>query len=48
MAQPHTKARIRDEVPAGLISPIVNQMPTPEIAPNTSVIRMKNRACRSR
>ena len=43
MAQAHTKMRMRALVAAGLMRPMVNQIPTPETAPKTSVTRMKKR-----
>ena len=41
MAHPHTKVWMRVDVASGLTSPMVNQMPTPEIAPKTSVSSTK-------
>ena len=41
IAHPHTKVWMRVEVASGLTSPMVNQMPTPVMAPKTSVSSSK-------
>ena len=42
MAQPKTKLWIRVLVASGWVSPMANQMPTPETVPNTPVRTRKN------
>ena len=48
VAQPKTNVRISTSVASGEARPMVHQMPTPVIAPKTTVSRMKNRAWRAR
>ena len=48
VAQPKTKVRISTPVASGEARPMVHQMPTPVIAPKTTVRRTKKRACRRR
>ena len=42
MAQPNTKLWISVLVASGFVSPMANQMPTPEMVPNTPVTIKKN------
>jgi hypothetical protein len=48
VAQPKTKVRIKTSVAKGEARPIVHQIPTPVIAPKTTVSSTKNRVWRYR